>query len=129
MPVYLQYNQHPNIEILTNARVVDVEGEAGDFTVSLCQKPRYVDPLRCINCGLGGDRLDMFFMSGSQAQAYANAARTMTERIKTFGPNPLKAENGRPAPSKVEGMKAEKVLPKEEEEEEVEFRGRRKKKR
>src|SRR5512147_173971 len=41
--------------------------------------------------GLGGDRLDMFFMSGSQAQAFAAAARTMTERIRALGPNPLKA--------------------------------------
>jgi F420-non-reducing hydrogenase iron-sulfur subunit len=40
--------------------------------------------------GLGGDRLDMFFMSGSQAHAFAAAAQTMTERIRTLGPNPLK---------------------------------------
>ncbi len=40
--------------------------------------------------GLGGERLDMFFMSGSQAQAFAAAAQTMTERIGTLGPNPLK---------------------------------------
>jgi F420-non-reducing hydrogenase iron-sulfur subunit len=40
--------------------------------------------------GLGGERLDMFFMSGSQGQAFANAAKTMTERIRKLGPNPLK---------------------------------------
>lgn len=40
--------------------------------------------------GLGGERLDMFFMSGSQGQAFAAAARTMTERIQKLGPNPLK---------------------------------------
>ena len=50
-PAYIQHNQHPNIEILTNTHVMDVEGQAGDFTVSLRQEPRYVDPLRCINCG------------------------------------------------------------------------------
>jgi len=43
--------------------------------------------------GLGGERLDMFFMSGSQAQAFANAAQTMTERIRELGPNPLKARD------------------------------------
>ncbi len=47
-PAYIQNNQHPNIEILTDTLVLDVEGEAGDFTVSLRQEPRYVDPLRCI---------------------------------------------------------------------------------
>ncbi len=50
-PAYIQHNQHPNIEILTNTHVIDVEGQAGDFTVSLRQEPRYVDPARCINCG------------------------------------------------------------------------------
>jgi coenzyme F420-reducing hydrogenase delta subunit len=43
--------------------------------------------------GIGGDRLDMFFMSGSQAHAYSNAARTMTEHIRKLGPNPLKTDS------------------------------------
>ena len=50
-PAYIHHNQHPNIEILTNTRILDVEGQAGDFTVSLRQEPRYVDPERCTNCG------------------------------------------------------------------------------
>ena len=40
--------------------------------------------------GVGGERLDIFFMSGSQALAVANAAKTMTERIRKSGPSPLK---------------------------------------
>ncbi len=68
--------------------------------------------------GLGGERLDMFFMSGSQAQAYAAAARTMTERIRKLGPNPLKKDEGG-------RMKDEAKIPLEEEDE---FRGRRLKK-
>jgi F420-non-reducing hydrogenase iron-sulfur subunit len=43
--------------------------------------------------GLEGERLGMFFMSGSQAQAFAAAAHTMTERIRKLGPNPLKASS------------------------------------
>lgn len=50
-PVYIQHNQHPNIEILTQTHLIGVEGQAGDFTVSLRQEPRYVDAARCINCG------------------------------------------------------------------------------
>ena len=50
-PAYIHHNQHPNIEILTNTRILDVEGQAGDFTVSLRQEPRYVDPERCTSCG------------------------------------------------------------------------------
>jgi coenzyme F420-reducing hydrogenase delta subunit len=44
--------------------------------------------------GLGGERLDVFFMSGSQAHAFASAARTMTERIRELGPSPLKTKDG-----------------------------------
>jgi coenzyme F420-reducing hydrogenase delta subunit len=40
--------------------------------------------------GLGSERLDMFFMSGSQGHTFAMAAQTMTERIRKLGPNPLK---------------------------------------
>lgn len=48
--------------------------------------------------GLGGERLEMFFMSGSQAHAFASAAQTMTERIRQLGPNPLK-DHRLPPPS------------------------------
>ncbi|MBI5841974.1 MAG: CoB--CoM heterodisulfide reductase iron-sulfur subunit A family protein [Chloroflexi bacterium] len=51
-PAYSQHNQHPNIQILTNTRVTDVEGEAGDFTISLREEPRFVDVSRCTSCGL-----------------------------------------------------------------------------
>jgi F420-non-reducing hydrogenase iron-sulfur subunit len=40
--------------------------------------------------GLESDRLDMFFMSGGQGTAFAEAAREMTERIRKIGPNPIK---------------------------------------
>jgi coenzyme F420-reducing hydrogenase delta subunit len=40
--------------------------------------------------GLGSDRLNMYFMSGSQGQSFAMAAQEMTERIRELGPNPLK---------------------------------------
>jgi heterodisulfide reductase subunit A len=49
-PAYIQQNCHPNIQILTNTRVVDVAGQAGDFSVS-CARNSYVNQDRCINCG------------------------------------------------------------------------------
>ena len=67
--------------------------------------------------GLGGERLDMFFMSGSQGNAFAMAAQTMTERIRKLGPNPLKVEK-----LKAEGGKVEAV--EKEEGEDIDFRGR-----
>ena len=51
-PAFLDHNLHPNIEILTNTDLVNVAGYAGAFTVTVRQRPTYVDPQRCINCGL-----------------------------------------------------------------------------
>ena len=52
--------------------------------------------------GIGGERLDMFFMSGSQASAFAIAAQTMTERIRKLGPNPIKQVSTLSKPERVE---------------------------
>ncbi len=40
--------------------------------------------------GLGGERLEIFFMSGGQGQAFAEAAQEMTGRVRRLGPNPLR---------------------------------------
>jgi len=63
--------------------------------------------------GLEGDRLGIFFMSGSQGLTFAAAAQTMTERVKKLGPNPLKIV---PLPE---------VVPAVDFEEDIAFRGRR----
>jgi coenzyme F420-reducing hydrogenase delta subunit len=62
--------------------------------------------------GLEKERLGMFFMSGSQAQAFAAAAHTMTERVRRLGPSPLK-ERALSAAAETEQV-----------EDEVDFRGR-----
>lgn len=40
--------------------------------------------------GLGGERLNMYFMSGGQGISFADAAKEMTDRIRELGPSPLK---------------------------------------
>ena len=45
--------------------------------------------------GVGGERLDIFFMSGSQGKTYASAAIEMTERVRRLGPNPVKAASSK----------------------------------
>ena len=40
--------------------------------------------------GLEGERLGIFYMSGSQAHAFAAAAEQMTDRIRRLGPSPLR---------------------------------------
>jgi F420-non-reducing hydrogenase iron-sulfur subunit len=44
--------------------------------------------------GIQGDRLGIYYMSGSQANAFAGAAKEMTERIRKLGPSPLHREDG-----------------------------------
>ena len=41
-PKFIECSRHPNVDILSNTEVVRVEGEAGNFRVSLNRKPRYV---------------------------------------------------------------------------------------
>ncbi len=42
---------HENIEILLSTELMSVQGEPGDFTVTLKQKPSLVDPSLCTGCG------------------------------------------------------------------------------
>jgi len=43
--------KHRNIELVTNTEVVGVDGEPGDFDVTLLRKPWYVDIDACTGCG------------------------------------------------------------------------------
>ncbi len=40
-----------NINLITSARLERVEGEKGNFHVSLTQHPRFIDPAKCTSCG------------------------------------------------------------------------------
>jgi heterodisulfide reductase subunit A len=51
-PAFPDRNRHPNIEVMTLTEVVDFEGQAGNFTVTLRRNPRHVEVDRCINCRL-----------------------------------------------------------------------------
>ncbi|MBS7287535.1 MAG: hydrogenase iron-sulfur subunit [Candidatus Freyarchaeota archaeon] len=44
----------PRIQVMTNAEVVKVSGEVGNFAVTVKRKPRYVSDA-CINCGACAD--------------------------------------------------------------------------
>jgi heterodisulfide reductase subunit A2 len=45
-------NIHPNINLLTNSEVTNVEGHIGNFSVVVNQGPRYVDEKKCTGCEL-----------------------------------------------------------------------------
>jgi len=48
-PIY-ECHLHDNIELLPYSEVTGIEGEGGDFRVSLLRKPRFVDPKKCTLC-------------------------------------------------------------------------------
>ncbi len=50
-PKLVECGRHKNIRLLTLCEVTAVEGTAGNFTVTVHESPRYVDPVRCIACG------------------------------------------------------------------------------
>jgi len=49
-PKFVECNRHPNIELMTYAEVDRVEGQAGDFKVTLVKKARYIDETKCTGC-------------------------------------------------------------------------------
>jgi heterodisulfide reductase subunit A-like polyferredoxin len=50
-PKLIEVAKHRNIELITNAEVESVEGQAGNFKVKVLKKPRYIDLAKCSGCG------------------------------------------------------------------------------
>jgi heterodisulfide reductase subunit A len=51
-PKLVTTGRHHNIHLLTNTDIIDVEGEAGNFTVAVRVRPRYVNAEKCTGCGV-----------------------------------------------------------------------------
>jgi len=51
-PKMVEVGNHPNIELMTFAEVIDIRGEVGNFHITIRKKPRYVDLRACTACGL-----------------------------------------------------------------------------
>lgn len=50
-PKLVECGRHPNIKIYTGAQVTDIQGEPGNFQLTLHCQPCFVDPATCRNCG------------------------------------------------------------------------------
>jgi heterodisulfide reductase subunit A-like polyferredoxin len=50
-PKMVDTANHPNINLLTYSEIVQVEGKAGHFKVTVRKKPRFVDVTKCTGCG------------------------------------------------------------------------------
>ena len=50
-PRLVEIGRHRDIEILTLSEVARVQGQPGDFTVTVKRRPRFVDEAKCTGCG------------------------------------------------------------------------------
>ncbi len=50
-PKLVDVGRHPNINVLTNAEVGNISGQAGNFTVEVKHQPRFIDVNKCTACG------------------------------------------------------------------------------
>ena len=51
-PKLVEAGAHPYINIITNAELQDLTGEAPDFQATILKKPRYVNEEKCTGCGI-----------------------------------------------------------------------------
>ena len=49
-PKMVDVARHPNVELLTYAEVINVDGYIGNFKVQVKKKPRYIDMEKCTGC-------------------------------------------------------------------------------
>jgi heterodisulfide reductase subunit A len=50
-PKMIECFRHSNVNLLTYSELGEVKGQAGNFTVKILKKPRYVDAAKCTGCG------------------------------------------------------------------------------
>jgi len=50
-PKLVEVGRHTNINLITNSEVKSIDGEPGNFNVTLVNRPRYIDPVKCTGCG------------------------------------------------------------------------------
>ena len=55
-PKLVECGRHLNIQLLTLAEVEGMAGEAGNFTVTVQENPRFIDMDKCIGCGLCAEK-------------------------------------------------------------------------
>ena len=68
-PKMIECFRHPNVTLLTYSKVLDIQGNAGDFTVTVLKKPRFVDMSKCTGCGVCQHYVDVLprFLFGSHS--------------------------------------------------------------
>lgn len=65
-PFLAQVERHPYIEVFTHTQVTDIQGEEGNFQVTLIRQPRYINEERCTACGICSQVCPVEVMDGER---------------------------------------------------------------
>ena len=96
----LDVGRHPNIELLAYSEVENVQGGAGNFTVSVRKKARYVEENRCTGCGLCSEKCPTIVQDafneglGTRTAVYAYFAQGIPS-TRTIDPDHCRQLNGK----------------------------------
>jgi len=55
-PKLVEAGRHQNIELLINAKILKVEGSAGNFQVKILKKALFIDSEKCTGCGVCAEK-------------------------------------------------------------------------
>ncbi|MDI6796215.1 MAG: FAD-dependent oxidoreductase [Desulfatibacillaceae bacterium] len=100
-PKLVECGRHLNIELLTLSEVTSVTGSAGDFTVEVLKRARYIDPDKCIACGSCTEKCprkaDSEFDAGmgKRKAAYIKYAQTVPLKYVIDGSQCIYIQKGR----------------------------------
>jgi heterodisulfide reductase subunit A-like polyferredoxin/(2Fe-2S) ferredoxin len=93
-PKLVATGRHPNIELITYSDLKKIEGEPGDFTITINKKARSVDETLCNGCGLCVENCLVRFKPQKPKKYNAkkdltkNDLKTVDDIIKTYGKSP-----------------------------------------
>jgi len=79
-PKLVATGRHHNIELVTNARIDKVEGEEGDFNVTVVKLARRIDETKCTGCGVCQEECPI--------EAIDEFNADLTERAAAYVPYP-----------------------------------------
>ncbi|MHA1791016.1 MAG: FAD-dependent oxidoreductase [Promethearchaeota archaeon] len=73
-PKLVETGRHQNIDLLMNARILNFEGDVGNFTVDVVKKSLFINPDACTGCGVCGrecpvEAIDLFNEGLSRVKA------------------------------------------------------------
>jgi heterodisulfide reductase subunit A len=100
-PKLVECGRHLNIEIMTLSEIMDVSGNAGNFSVRVRKHPGYIDPNKCIACGHCADKCprkvddDFNAAMGKRKVAYIKYGQTVPLKYIIDGENCIYLQKAR----------------------------------